>query len=321
VTISWESPPTATDRLALGLAALGRPGYLTLQHGLDLAGVSDPDGLQRRCHALLDAAWAAGIRAFDTARSYGRAEAFLAAWLERREIPPGSAFVSSKWGYVYTAGWRVDAAVHEAKEHSDERLRRQWPESRALLGAHLRLYQIHSYTPDSPALDDPMLLRTLASLREQGVSLGASVSGAQQNVAIERLIALELDGVRLFDAVQATWNLLEPSAEGALAAAHAAGMTVIVKEALANGRLTDRGVESGPLADAAARAGVGIDAVALAAALARPWATRVLLGACTLAQLASNLTALSVAWEEATGVGLAEPAAAYWQQRSALPWT
>jgi aryl-alcohol dehydrogenase-like predicted oxidoreductase len=73
---------------------------------------------------------------------------------------------------------------------------------------------------------------------------------------------MRVDGVRLFDAVQATWNLLEPSAGPALAEAHAAGLGVIVKEALANGRLTDRNDDPGSrrsaravLADEAAGSG------------------------------------------------------------------
>jgi aryl-alcohol dehydrogenase-like predicted oxidoreductase len=48
---------------------------------------------------VLDAAYEDGVRAFDAARSYGRAEAFLASWLERRELGPGDVRVSSKWGY------------------------------------------------------------------------------------------------------------------------------------------------------------------------------------------------------------------------------
>ena len=41
--------------------------------------------------------------------------------------------------------------------------------------------------------------------------------------------------------MQATWNLHERSAEAALARACDAGMTVLVKEAVANGRLSARG--------------------------------------------------------------------------------
>lgn len=44
----------------------------------------------------------------------------------------------------------------------------------------------------------------------------------------------------LFDCVQVTWNLLEQSAGAALREAHQAGMDIIVKEGMANGRLTQR---------------------------------------------------------------------------------
>src|SRR5690242_13516032 len=63
--------------IGLGLAALGRPGYINLRHADDLTRDYDPAAMQTRAHATLDAAWAAGVRYFDAARSYGRAEEFL----------------------------------------------------------------------------------------------------------------------------------------------------------------------------------------------------------------------------------------------------
>ena len=68
-------------RLGLGLAALGRPGYLNLGHGAQLGGDRSVAALRARTHEVLDAAYAAGIRDFDAARSYGRAEEFLGEWL------------------------------------------------------------------------------------------------------------------------------------------------------------------------------------------------------------------------------------------------
>ena len=62
--------------------------------------------------AVLDEAWGAGIRYFDAARSYGRAESFLAGWLVTRGIAPEAVVVGSKWGYTYTAGWSVVAEKH-----------------------------------------------------------------------------------------------------------------------------------------------------------------------------------------------------------------
>ncbi len=58
---------------------------------------------------------------FDAARSYGKAEEFLGQWLRSRQ--PEDVVVSSKWGYVYTAGWRIDADPPEVKRHDVETLR------------------------------------------------------------------------------------------------------------------------------------------------------------------------------------------------------
>src|SRR3954449_13147393 len=71
-------------RLGIGLAALGRPAYITAGRGADLAGGRTVADLRDRTFAVLDAAYAAGVRYVDTARSYGRAEEFLAAWLAAR---------------------------------------------------------------------------------------------------------------------------------------------------------------------------------------------------------------------------------------------
>src|SRR6516165_3107252 len=90
--------------LGLGLAALGRPGYINLRHAADLAHDYDVAAMEARAHAVLDAAWAAGVRYFDAARSYGRAEEFLGRWLAARDIAPADVTVGSKWGYTYTAG-------------------------------------------------------------------------------------------------------------------------------------------------------------------------------------------------------------------------
>jgi aryl-alcohol dehydrogenase-like predicted oxidoreductase len=273
--------------------------------------------MERNAHAVLDAAYASGVRYFDAARSYGKAEAFLGSWLSRRGLAAEDVAVGSKWGYTYTAGWQVDAEVHETKDLSAATFRRQLEETRELLGPHLGLYQMHSATIDSGVLEDRELLEDLAALRGSGVAIGLTTTGPGQARTIER--ALEVGG---FDAVQATWNLLEPSAGPALAAAHAAGLGVIVKEAVANGRLTGRGGIPG-LEEAARYEEVGADALALAAALAQPWADVVLSGASTVGLLESNLGALDLRLDSerlAELTALAEDPESYWQARSALPW-
>jgi aryl-alcohol dehydrogenase-like predicted oxidoreductase len=303
--------------IGLGLAALGRPGYLNVGHGRDLGPDRSVAALERRAHEVLDAAYADGVRYFDAARSYGRAEAFLASWLERRELDPGAVTVGSKWGYTYTADWQIDADPPEVKDLSAKTLRRQLAETRELLGDHLSLYQIHSATIDSGVLDDNAVLEELGELRASGVAVGLTTTGSEQAATIERALA-----VGGFDAVQATWNLLEPSAGPALADAHEAGLRVIVKEALANGRLTARG-GCPPLEELARRLDASPDAIALAAVLARPWTDIVLSGAATTEQVESNVSALRVRWDqeaEESLARLAEPAEEYWRRRSGLAW-
>lgn len=149
------------------------------------------------------------------------------------------------------------------------------------------------------------------------------------------LAARDSRGERVFDAVQATWNLLEQSAGEALLEAHRQGLSVIIKEGVANGRLTARGtmphlkgrIET--LAETAKRLGTTPDAVALAAVLAQPFSPMVLSGATTSEQLDQNLGA-------ARGVAerlMSDPALLqtlleqmrqapqeYWADRGALAW-
>lgn len=322
---SFQSTP-----VGLGLAALGRPGYINLGHGDDLDGRRDVDQLRTHTHDVLDAAWEMGVRYFDAARSYGRAEEFLGQWLRDRSIAPGDVAVGSKWGYTYTADWRVDADVHEVKDHSLEVFERQWPETEERLGGHLDLYQIHSATLKTGVLDDPDVMSALVRLKEtEGIAIGLSLSGPRQADTLGRALEVTVDGTRVFDAVQATWNILEPSAGPMLQAASEAGLGVIVKEALANGRLTPRNDRPAfadtyaILNEQAERLDTTVDAFALAAVIAQPWSDIVLSGAATISQLRSNLQAPQLDWDdEAGGVirRMAENPAQYWETRSNLSW-
>ncbi|GAB7107161.1 aldo/keto reductase [Streptomyces phaeofaciens JCM 4814] len=315
------SATTPTCHLGLGLAAVGRPGYINLGRDQDLGTDRGVDALRARTHELLDAAYAQGVRYFDVARSYGRSEEFLAGWLKARS-DVDDIVVGSKWGYTYTADWTTDAERHEVKDHSLRTYERQRAETAELLGDRLDLYQIHSVTPDSPALTDKELHARLAEAAAEGLTVGFSTSGPAQADAIRAALAVAVDGEPLFRTVQSTYNVLETSAGPALAEAHDAGLTVIVKEGMANGRL------AGPHAPDALKAmaadtGLGSDAVALALVLRQPWAGVVLSGAATTAQLASNLHAAVVDLDEDRLdrlAALVEDPHAYWDRRGSLPW-
>ncbi|MGD2077586.1 MAG: aldo/keto reductase [Chloroflexota bacterium] len=315
--------------IGLGMAALGRPGYINIGHANDLNRDYRVGAMEAHSHRVLDAAWDSGVRYFDAARSYGRAEQFLGSWLIARQIAPDQVTVGSKWGYTYTAGWQVQAQKHEVKEHSLPVLQRQIGESRALLGDYLDLYQIHSATLESGVLANQAVLGELAHLKEKGLRIGLSLSGPKQAETLRKALEVEVAGRLLFDTVQATWNLLEPSAGATLQEAYQAGLGVIVKEALANGRLTPRN-DRADFADrrqlleqVATEVGVGIDGLALAAALAQPWAGVVLSGAAIVEHLHENLLALSIHWNDDLAERLrpiVEPPETYWAIRSNLDW-
>ncbi|MEU6465896.1 aldo/keto reductase [Streptomyces sp. NPDC046976] len=312
---------TPTCHLGLGLAAVGRPGYINLGRDDDLGADRSVDALRTRTHELLDAAYAQGVRYFDVARSYGRSEEFLAQWLAAN---PGidDVVVGSKWGYTYTADWSTDAERHEVKDHTLATYERQRAESAALLGDRLDLYQIHSLTPDSPALTDKELHARLAEAAAGGLTIGFSTSGPRQADTVRAALAVTVDGEPLFRTVQSTFNILEHSAAPALAEAHDAGLTVIVKEGMANGRLAGPNAPEA-LKSIAAEEGLGCDAVALAWILRHPWVGVVLSGAATLTQLSSNLHAPAVDLDADRMTRLAtltEEPRVYWERRGQLPW-
>ncbi len=308
--------------LGLGLAALGRPGYINLGHAKDLYSI-DKKHMEKQAHDMLNAAYQQGVRYFDVARSYGDAEAFLASWLARCE--PYDVVIGSKWGYTYTADWQITANKHEVKEHSRENLEKQFGESISLLGSYLSLYQIHSATLESGVLENQDVLAKLFDIKGRGINIGLSLSGVKQAQTLEKALRVEINGSRLFDTVQATYNLLETSVGRTLELAHSEGVGIIIKEALANGRLTERDQSTNftdklfRLRRYAEHHGVALDAFALAFVLQQPWADVVLSGAVTGEQLASNLKALDIPMMLGLE-GFSESPESYWKERSTLTW-
>ncbi len=316
------SPPR--PRLGLGLAALGRPAYVTGGRAEDLGVDRSVEAMRARTHAVLDLAHEREVRYLDAARSYGLAEEFLRDWLAGRP-DVDDVVVASKWGYTYVGDWRTDVDVHEVKDHSLAAFERQRQQTQDLLADRLSLYSVHSITPQSPALGDSALLGELARWSaESGVRIGLSTSGPHQGDVVLQALQTEVDGRPLFSAVQATWNVLEPSAGPALQQAHDAGWLVVVKEGVANGRLAGAGAPPA-LHAAADRVGATPDALALAVALAQPWSPTVLSGAVTASQLEANLAALEVdataALVAAQGLHhMVETPETYWRKRSGRPW-
>jgi len=314
-------------RIGLGMAALGRPGYINLQRSTHLSSRT-VDGMQRQANIVMDELFQQcksttddhgdNIPWLDCARSYGLSEKFVGDYLRSNNIRPEEVYVSSKWGYTYVADWNVELGEgepHEVKDHSLENFVKQVEETKTHLGPYLNLYQVHSATFESGILADTQVHQALHRCRlENGWKIGLSVSGPNQDELIRealKILVVDEEGeeentqqqtvgpqkIRLFDSVQCTYNILEQRPAQALMEARAAGMDVIIKEGLANGRAlrhpTLLEVSRTMMGDGDDDDFCSPDQVALAAILAQPFQPRVLSGAVTAGQLRSNLGALS----------------------------
>ena len=120
---------------------------------------------------------------------------------------PDGVFVASKWGYTYTADWRIDAEDHEVKDLSvgpaAAPARRDARAPRARGCGSTRSTRRRSRAACSRTA------RCSASsprCAETGVAIGLTATGARQADTIDAALA-----TGAFDAVQATWNLHERS--------------------------------------------------------------------------------------------------------------
>lgn len=163
------------------------------------------------------------------------------------------------------------------------------------------------------------MLDALANVRDSGVAVGLSVTNPQvpalgQAIHVQRALA------PLFAEVQATFNLFDQSAGPSLKVAHAAGMVVVVEEALANGRI----LRSELVIAEAAKLSTSADALALAWVMSHEWVDLCLSGAATVEQMRTNADALKLVpldGELMERLGsLAVAPEAYWTERKALEW-
>lgn len=198
-----------------------------------------------------------------------------------------------------------------------------------MLGERLNIYHIHSATLESGVLENRQVLNRLWELRESGTIIGLSLSGEKQSEILEKSLTVKRGDEFLFQSVQVTWNILERSTSDVLETASQAGFGVIVKEGLANGRLTSRNVDAAfaekmeKLQGMADKYNVGIDAISIAYILRQPWVSTVLSGAVTNEQLESNLKALKVVLSESDVSilnSMVETPQEYWKTRSELAW-
>ncbi len=315
-----------TTKIGLGLAALGRPEYINIRE--DNAIDKSEEAFKNNAFSVLDEAYRLGVRYFDTAPSYGKGEAFLEAWNATNKHP--DVVLGTKWGYTYVANWELGYnGQHEVKEHSIEKLLEQWQVSKKML-SKLKYYQVHSATFESGILDNEAVLNQLYNIKkETGLQIGITTSGANQKEVIAEGLRVKVQGELLFDSYQVTYNIFEQSTFSVLNDALQHGKKVIVKEALANGRVFQNEkfhhnqASYKKMQQLSEKYHVGIDAVALRFVMDSFQPTYVLSGASNISQLQQNLKALTFKLTEQELYFLKTlkvPAESYWKERSLLSW-
>ncbi|WP_179348199.1 aldo/keto reductase [Winogradskyella pacifica] len=316
----------SNTKIGLGLAALGRPDYINIRPEQNIN--KSIESFKANALKVLDESYALGIRDFDVAPSYGLGEQFLQDWNDSRNHK--DVHLSTKFGYTYVANWEVGfSGKHEIKEHSIEKLNEQWDVSKALL-PNLKIYQIHSATLDSGVLTNDAVLSRLNELKqEHQLKIGMSSSGTEQVKIIEEARKVSFNGENLFDSYQVTFNIFEQSTFEILKELLAQDKTVIIKEALANGRIfkndTFPNYKSAYdyLEALSKKYNVNADAIAIRFIMDSLEPSLILSGASSTNQLQQNLKAFNLKLEADEILklkSLTVDPQDYWQERSDLSW-
>lgn len=309
-------------KIGLGLAALGRPEYINIR---DNASIDKSEiAFKQNTLSVLDEAYNLGIRYFDTAPSYGKGEAFLQEWNDSRKY--NDLVLGTKWGYTYMANWELGfTGKHEVKEHSLDKLLEQWEVSKQML-PNLKYYQVHSATFESGVLENEAVLNQLYHIKkETGLHIGISTSGANQSDVIASALNISIENDSLFDSFQVTYNVFEQSAFSILSDVLKQRKKVIIKEALANGRIfQNRKSEYYKILETLSKKyQVGVDAIVLRFVIDSLQPTYVLSGASNKMQLTENLKALNfnLTSEEIKLLSaLKVSPKSYWNERNMLNW-
>jgi len=312
--------------IGLGTATIGRPHYINIKTNVS----DEPFNKQNfilKGKSMLTEAYKQGVRHFDTAPGYGIAESILLEWIS--EFQPKDITISTKWGYTYVANFNRNANVHEIKEHSLDKLNEQWEVSKHLL-PYLNIYQIHSATLDSGVLENREVLKRLSQLKQEyNLKIGLSTSGKNQNEIIEKALSVKIDNNTLFDSFQVTFNVFDQSLLKITPLLKQENKTIIVKEALANGRVFPNADYNHYqntyelLESLSNKYNTSIDAVALRFCLDIINPLMVLSGASEKNHLASNLMAnnFKLNTEEINQIKkLVINPISYWKERKQLPW-
>lgn len=311
--------------IGLGTAAIGRPQYINLrQEKVDKFSL---DTFRKKGIEVLNAAYDHGIRYFDTAPGYGMAEQMLIDWVEEKD--DASIEIATKWGYTYTANFDPNAVIHEVKDHSLTKLNEQWEQSKKLF-PFLTTYQVHSATFESGILESTDVLDRLHALKETcGIRTGITTTGINQAEVLKKAMDISIGDQPLFETFQITYNVLDQSLFNVVEELEQQNKRVIIKEALANGRLFPNAKYPEyaklyrTLKMMAKKYGVGVDAIALRFCMDSITPFMVLSGASRSQHLVDNLKGLDFTLEtfdlETLKAFKISPEK-YWGERKKLSW-
>ncbi|MEV0147831.1 MULTISPECIES: aldo/keto reductase [unclassified Nonomuraea] len=275
------TPPLALPRAGLGGGPLGN--YLRP--------ISD-----EQARAVVDTAWEAGVRYFDTAPFYGLGLSERRMGRALRERPRSEFVLSTKVGRLVRPGPGHDGAFavpddrHVEWDFSRDGVLRSVEESLERLGLD-RVDVLYIHDPDRhwpQALDEAY--PALADLRAQGVVRAIGVGMNQSGMLLD--FVRHADPDVLLAANQCT--LLRRSAfEELLPMCLARGITVVAAALLHRGELVtpppDASGEVRAIARACAEHGVPLTAAALQFPFRHPAVRSVLVGAHEPAQVTANL--------------------------------
>jgi len=207
------------SRLILGCGNFGGIGSAPAFFG---AGESEEEA-----HSILDAAWAAGITAFDTADAYGggRSESYIGSWLAQRPEIRGRLVLTTKTANPMEEGG--DRGL------TRDRIRRQIESSLKRLGVEQAdLYLAHAPDPGTPLAET---IGAFAELVEEGTIRafgGSNVDRAWLEEALRH---------GRVDCVQNSFSLLERDDErGVLEVCGHEGIAYTPYGPLAGGWLTGK---------------------------------------------------------------------------------
>lgn len=317
---------TLKTKFGLGLAALGRPEYINIR--TDSTVDKTEKAFKENAFSVLDEAYKHGIRYFDTAPSYGKGEAFLNQWQKLNKF--SDTILGTKWGYTYVANWELGfKGKHEVKTHTLNKLDEQWAISKNMI-PNLEYYQVHSATFESGVLENTAVLNKLHTIKkETGLKIGITTSGTNQSEVIEAALKITIADEYLFDSFQVTYNVFDQSSFSVLTKVLQQGKKVIIKEALANGRVFknekfDCYNEAYQVLETIAKKyKVGADAIALRFVIDNLKPSYLLSGASNKTQLKENLKALefNLTRKELELIKtLKITPDAYWNERNTLNW-